>query len=244
MWEQLLSSLPNYSVLSVNVGHILKNGLVPPNLEKPPVERLAGFTDNQDYFINHLYWIYLILFIVLSRLALVSPCSWPAEHLATSRTQFCQRWTGSPPRTSPLRPWAPWASSCWPRPKRSSSSRPPQVPKTKGPWAFKGNSNCVCVECWNSVSAAALKTSCCWMSAACCLNVAHVSVLSNIQIGWKTPSSQSWPTRRQISMAMPSSSVIAKTASPRYGHTTADTRSAETNGNKHIHSQPCVCVQF
>lgn len=87
MWEQLLSSVPNYNILSVNVCHILKrseqNGLVPPNLEKPAFERPAGFTDNQDYFINNLYLIYflfcfVLFFIVLSLLAAFNPLSRPA----------------------------------------------------------------------------------------------------------------------------------------------------------------------
>lgn len=60
-------------------------------------------------------------------------CSWPVVHLDTSRTQCCLHSTGSPRWTSPLRLWAPWASSCWPRPKKCSSSKPPQVPRTDLP---------------------------------------------------------------------------------------------------------------
>lgn len=55
--------------------------------------------------------------------------SWPAERSATSGTRCCPLWTGSPPWTSPPRPWARWATSCWPRPRRSSSSKQLQVPK-------------------------------------------------------------------------------------------------------------------
>lgn len=80
--------------------------------------------------VNIQFILWLSAVAVLCNLSVcLSVClsSWPAERSATSRTRCCRPWTGSPPWTSLLRLWAPWASSCWPRPRRSSSSKPPQV---------------------------------------------------------------------------------------------------------------------
>lgn len=136
----------------------------------------------------------------------VSLSSWPAERLDTSRTQFCQHWTESPPWTSPRKRWAPWAQSCWRRPRKSSSSRQPQVP---------GSDSLVIQLHWQSpVSTTRLWR--CLIGAACFICAGYENELLIQQIRWKMLSLQSWPTRQQISTATPSSSVSTKTPFPRY----------------------------
>lgn len=62
-----------------------------------------------------------------SLLFFFSPCSWPAERLHTSKTLCYPCCPGSPPWTSRPRRPAPSVRSCWPRPRKSSASKPPLV---------------------------------------------------------------------------------------------------------------------